>query len=144
MSRNFRVATLSRAGHAPPLPRNISLLPRRGGVTPPRRENGRQPQNDKEGSRPLPTNNRMTSGYRQSTYFRQACRGRIYASRAVCLLVRITGTAATGGIYAAPTEYPLCCCSRKAAGGACPAPTKKGKTKRGLAAPRFWYQRLMS
>ena len=37
-------------------------------------------------------------------YFWQVCRGRIYASRAVCLLGRIIGVAATGGIYAAPTD----------------------------------------
>ena len=57
----------------------------------------------KEGSRPLPTNNRMTGGYRQSTLFRQVCRGRIYASRAVFPLGCIFGMAATGGIYVAPT-----------------------------------------
>ena len=38
--------------------------------------------------------------------FRDIRRGRIYASRAVCPLGCIVGTAATGGIYAAPTEYP--------------------------------------
>ena len=36
--------------------------------------------------------------------FRQVCRGRIYASRAVSQLYRIIGTAAAGGIYAAPTS----------------------------------------
>ena len=41
--------------------------------------------------------------------FRQVCRGRIYASRGVYPLYRIAGMAATGGIYAAPTVYPLCC-----------------------------------
>ena len=34
----------------------------------------------------------------------------------------IAGTAATGGIYAAPTGYPLCCCNHKTAGGAYPTP----------------------
>ena len=77
----------------------------------------------KEGSRPLPTNNRMTSGYWQSTHFRQVCRGRIHASRAVYPLGCVSGTAATGGIYAAPTEYPLCSLYYTVAGGACPAPT---------------------
>ena len=38
--------------------------------------------------------------------FRQVCRGRIYASRAVYPLYRIIGTAAAGGIYAAPTNQP--------------------------------------
>ena len=38
--------------------------------------------------------------------FRQVCRGRIYASRAVYPLYRIIGTAAAGGIYAAPTDRP--------------------------------------
>ena len=64
------------------------------------------PQNSKEGSRPLPTSNRKVSSYRQSIHFRQVCRGRIYASRAVCPIGSITGLAATGGIYAAPTDYP--------------------------------------
>ena len=35
------------------------------------------------------------------------------------------GMAAAGGIYAAPTNGPLCCCKRKVAGGACPAPTAR-------------------
>ena len=39
--------------------------------------------------------------------FRQVCRGRIYASRAVSPLYRIIGTAAAGGIYAAPTRQPI-------------------------------------
>ena len=37
-------------------------------------------------------------------YFRQVCRGRIVASRAVCPLNRIDGVIAAGGIYAAPTD----------------------------------------
>ena len=64
------------------------------------------PQNGKEGSRPLPTNNREIGSYGQSTYFRQVCRGRIYASRGVCPIYHNIRAAATGGIYAAPTEYP--------------------------------------
>ena len=39
--------------------------------------------------------------------FRQVCRGRIYASRAAYPLYRIIGTAAAGGIYAAPTSQPI-------------------------------------
>ena len=39
--------------------------------------------------------------------FRQVCRGRIYASRAGYPLYRIIGTAAAGGIYAAPTSQPI-------------------------------------
>ena len=45
--------------------------------------------------------------------FRQVCRGRIYASRAVYPLGCIFRATATGGIYAAPTVYPLYCCPRK-------------------------------
>ena len=47
-------------------------------------------------------------------YFRQVCRGRIYASPAVYPSGCIAGVAATGGIYAAPTDqsvsfaFPLC------------------------------------
>ena len=39
--------------------------------------------------------------------FRQVCRGRIVASRAVYPLYRIIGTTAAGGIYAAPTSHPI-------------------------------------
>ena len=39
--------------------------------------------------------------------FRRVCRGRIYASRAVYPLYRMIGTAAAGGIYAAPTSQPI-------------------------------------
>ena len=46
------------------------------------------PQNCTERSRPFPTNNRKASNYRQSTYFPQVCRGRIYASRGVFPVVR--------------------------------------------------------
>ena len=38
---------------------------------------------------------------------RQACRGRIVASCAVCPEGRFAGMAATGGIVAVPTEYPV-------------------------------------
>ena len=39
--------------------------------------------------------------------FRQVCRGRIYASRAGYPLYHMIGTAAAGGIYAAPTSQPI-------------------------------------
>ena len=61
----------------------------------------------KEGSRPLPTNCRKTGNYRLNACFRQVCRGRIDASRAVYPLYRIIGTAATGGIVAVPTSQPI-------------------------------------
>ena len=97
-----------RAGHAPPLRVAVGCVFFRGG--------GRWFQCEKEGSRPLPTSNRMKSGYRQSTYFRQVCRGRIHASRAVCPLGYVVGTAATGGIYAAPTSCGEVIQSRNVAG----------------------------
>ena len=53
-----------------------------------------------DGSRPIPTL------LPERGIFLQAV-GRIVASRAVYLLYRIIGTAATGGIYAAPTSYPI-------------------------------------
>ena len=81
-------------------------------------------QGGKEGSRPLPTDYRMTRGYRQGAHFRQVCRGRIHASRAVYPIHRNIRVAATGGIYAAPTNDPLNCYHCKTAGGACPAPTR--------------------
>ena len=87
-------------------------------MTPPRRGIVQQPQSGKEGSRPLPTNNREVSNNWENANFRQVCRGRIYASRAVCPLNRIDGVIATGGIYAAPTEYPQYCNCRNIAGGA--------------------------
>ena len=61
----------------------------------------------KEGSRPIPTNCRKTSNYRQNVCFRQVCRGRIYASRAVYPLYRNIRAVATGGIYAAPTRQTI-------------------------------------
>ena len=39
--------------------------------------------------------------------FRQVCRGRIVASRAVYPLYRIVGTAAACGIVAVPTSQPI-------------------------------------
>ena len=42
----------------------------------------------------------------ENANFRQVCRGRIYASRAVYPVGCIDGLAATGGIVAVPTEYP--------------------------------------
>ena len=59
----------------------------------------------KEGSRPLPTNNREVSGHRGKRLFPVGCRGRIVASRAVYPLGCIIGAAATGGIVAVPTGY---------------------------------------
>ena len=61
----------------------------------------------KEGSRPLPTNCRKTGNYRLNACFRQVCRGRIDASRAVFPLGRFAGVAAAGGIYAAPTRQTI-------------------------------------
>ena len=43
--------------------------------------------------------------------------------RAVYPLYRIIGTAATGGIYAAPTSQPIKLASPQNRGRACPAPT---------------------
>ena len=65
------------------------------------------PQGGKEGSRPLPTNDRKVRYNRENANFRQVCRGRIDASRGVCPLGRFAGMAATGGIYAAPTNQPV-------------------------------------
>ena len=53
-----------------------------------------------DGSRPIPTL------LPEKGLFLQAV-GRIVASRAVYLLYRIIGTAAAGGIYAAPTNQPI-------------------------------------
>ena len=44
--------------------------------------------------------------YRQSTRLRQVCRGRTVASRGGYPVGCIVRMVATGGIYAAPTEYP--------------------------------------
>ena len=83
----------------------------RGDLTPP--GNLAVAEKRPERSRPFPTNCREASNYRQNACFRQVCRGRIYASRAVYPLGCIAGVAATGGIYAAPTEYPQYCTTRK-------------------------------
>ena len=100
-------------------------------MTPPRRGNGRLaricpslvgasiarpcglpgrlalPQNSKEGSRPLPTNNWEVRYNGGNANYRQVCRGRIYASRAIYSVSRFAGSSATGGIYAAPTSQPF-------------------------------------
>ena len=62
-----------------------------------------------ERSRPFPTNCRKASNYRQNACSRRVCRGRIYASRGVYPIYRITGAVATGGIVAVPTAkaFPL-------------------------------------
>ena len=50
-------------------------------------------------------------------YFRQVCRGRIDASRAVLPIYRNIRAAATGGIVAVPTNDPQNCHHRKTRGG---------------------------
>ena len=80
-------------------------------------------QKSKEGSRPLPTNNREASSYRQSTRLRQVCRGRIVASRAVYPVVRNIRAAARAA-YMPPLRstrnfrYNI-----RSRAGQCPAPT---------------------
>ena len=66
----------------------------------------RLPQNCTERSRPFPTNNRKARYHRENADFRQVCRGRIVASRAIFPIYRNIRVAATGGIYAAPTKQP--------------------------------------
>ena len=82
----------------------------------------RLPQNCTERSRPFPTNNRKARYHRENADFRQVCRGRIYASRGVYPLYRITGAAATGGIYAAPTKQPVKLSSPQNRGRGLPRP----------------------
>ena len=81
----------------------------------------------------------MTSGYRQSTHFRHVCRGRIYASRAVYPLYRMIGTAAAGGIYAAPTSQPIRFIIVYGRGRGVPRPYQSIKTKsKVLELPRYY------
>ena len=69
--------------------------------------------------------------------FRQVCRGRIYASRAVYPLYRIIGTAAAGGIYAAPTSQPILFILVYGRGRGMPRPYQSIKTKsKALELPR--------
>ena len=63
-------------------------------------------------SRILPNSDTISS-HRQSTRLRQVCRGRIVASREGYPVGCIVRMVATGGIYAAPTEYPSYCNRRK-------------------------------
>ena len=72
--------------------------------------------------------------------FRQVCRGRIYASRAVYPLYRIIGTAAAGGIYAAPTSQPIIFILVYGCGRGMPRPykaTRKQVVIQSSAAPPF-------
>ena len=71
--------------------------------------------------------------------FRQVCRGRIYASRAVYPLYRIIGTAAAGGIYAAPTSQPVIFILVYGCGPGMPGPYQSIKTKsKALELPRYY------
>ena len=63
----------------------------------------------------------------ENANFRQVCRGRIYASRGVCPLYRIIGAAATGGIYAAPTNQPIIFITIYGRGRGMPRPYRAGK-----------------
>ena len=64
------------------------------------------PQGSTEGSSPLPTSNRMTSGCRQSTHFRQVA-GTHSCVPAVCPLGYIVGTAANGRHICRPYGLPV-------------------------------------
>ena len=71
--------------------------------------------------------------------FRQVCRGRIYASRAVYPLYRIIGTSAAGGIYAAPTSQPILFILVYGRGRGMPRPYWSIKTKsKALELPRYY------
>ena len=71
--------------------------------------------------------------------FRQVCRGRIYASRAVYPLYRMIGTAAAGGIYAAPTSQPIIFIIVYGRGRGVPRPYWSIKTKsKALELPRYY------
>ena len=61
--------------------------------------------------------------------FRQVCRGCIYASRAVSPLYRMIGTAAAGGIYAAPTSQTIIFIIKYGRGRGVPRPYQSIKTK---------------
>ena len=71
--------------------------------------------------------------------FRQVCRGRIYASRAVYPLYRIIGTAAAGGIVAVPTSQPILFIIVYGRGRGMPRPYQPIKTKsKALELPRCY------
>ena len=71
--------------------------------------------------------------------FRQVCRERIYASRAVYPLYRMIVTAAAGGIYAAPTSQPILFILVYGRGRGMPRPYQSIKTKsKALELPRFY------
>ena len=95
-TRDFCVNVIPRAGHTPPLPGGSYL-------------NWRLPKGGKEGSRPLPTNYRKVRSYRQDAHFRQVCRGRIDASRAVYPLDCIVGRIARAVVLYIATagNFPL-------------------------------------
>ena len=71
--------------------------------------------------------------------FRQVCRGRIYASRAVYPLYRIIGTAAAGGIVAVPTSQSILFILVYGRGRGMPRPYQSIKTKsKALELPRCY------
>ena len=84
----------------------LSWPPLRGGSA--RRRWGREPCGGQEYFGSRLAKNACSSPLKLKLHlFRQVCRGRIYASRAVYPLYRMIGTAAAGGIYAAPTSQPI-------------------------------------
>ena len=94
------VAADSRKNARPPWP------PLRGGSA--RRRWGREPCGGQEYFGSRLAKNACSSPLKLKLHlFRQVCRGRIYASRAGYPLYRMIGTAAAGGIYAAPTSQPI-------------------------------------
>ena len=94
------VAADSRKNARPPWP------PLRGGSA--RRRWGREPCGGQEYFGSRLAKNACSSPLKVKLHlFRQVCRGRIYASRAGYPLYRMIGTAAAGGIYAAPTSQPI-------------------------------------
>ena len=71
--------------------------------------------------------------------FRQVCRGRIVASRAVYPLYRMIGTAAAGGIVAVPTSQPILFILVYGRGRGMPRPYQPIKTKsKALELPRCY------
>ena len=71
--------------------------------------------------------------------FRQVCRGRIYASRAVYPLYRMIVTAAAGGIVAVPTSQPILFILVYGRGRGMPRPYQSIKTKsKALELPRCY------
>ena len=133
-----------RGDHCPPADACGNGKPSGRIWNPPLRRRGRRPRRPGEPAAALALRADMesapTSPLKLKLHlFRQVCRGRIYASRAVYPLYRMIVTAAAGGIVAVPTSQPILFILVYGRGRGMPRPYQSIKTKsKALELPRCY------